>query len=129
MYFSTGKHDNSKIWSSPPSRQVEVSDKHKSTELENVFITVQQKQNRSNGFGASASDDLIGKAFFFDDDEEFAQTFERRIPCRKTLRFAESRCLSFDIDSDNMKLEYTAELFESKLEGQSGRFLFAVVVA
>ncbi|TYZ67206.1 hypothetical protein PybrP1_001391 [[Pythium] brassicae (nom. inval.)] len=68
----------------------------------------------SKDSGGGASDDLIGKviAFFFDDDE-FAQTFER---------FAESRCLSFDLDSDEMKLEYTAiynefvELFESKLE-------------
>lgn len=63
----------------------------------------------------SGTSDLVSKviAFFFDDDE-FAQTFER---------FAESHCHVFDIESDEMKLEYTdiynqfLELFESKLEG------------
>uniref|UniRef100_K3WSI3 Cilia- and flagella-associated protein 36 n=1 Tax=Globisporangium ultimum (strain ATCC 200006 / CBS 805.95 / DAOM BR144) TaxID=431595 RepID=K3WSI3_GLOUD len=58
--------------------------------------------------------DLVGKviAYFFD-DEAFAATFEQ---------FAEANCLAFDIESDEMKLEYTAiynkflALFESKLE-------------
>lgn len=61
--------------------------------------------------------DIVSKviAFFFDDDE-FAQTFER---------FAETHCHDFDLDTEEMKLEYTdiynqfLELFEAKLEGTS----------
>ncbi|KAJ0392927.1 hypothetical protein P43SY_000101 [Pythium insidiosum] len=50
--------------------------------------------------------------YFFDDDA-FAGTFER---------FAEDNCHVFDLDSDEMKLEYTTiynrfqSLFESKIE-------------
>lgn len=59
--------------------------------------------------------DIVSKviAFFFDDDE-FAQTFEQ---------FAETHCHDFDLESEEMKLEYTdiynqfLELFETKLEG------------
>ncbi|KAG7392822.1 hypothetical protein PHYPSEUDO_014309 [Phytophthora pseudosyringae] len=60
------------------------------------------------------SNDLVNKviAFFFDNDE-FAHTFET---------FAELHCHAFDLDSDEMKLEYTdiynefLALFEQKLE-------------
>ncbi|RLN95591.1 hypothetical protein BBJ28_00008359 [Nothophytophthora sp. Chile5] len=58
--------------------------------------------------------ELVNKviAFFFDDDE-FARTFET---------FAELHCHAFDVNSDEMKLEYTdiynkfLALFEEKLE-------------
>ncbi|KAL3663207.1 hypothetical protein V7S43_011617 [Phytophthora oleae] len=60
------------------------------------------------------SNDLVNKviSFFFDNDE-FAHTFET---------FAELHCHAFDLDSDEMKLEYTdiynefLALFEKKLE-------------
>ncbi|KAG7398379.1 hypothetical protein PHYBOEH_011180 [Phytophthora boehmeriae] len=68
---------------------------------------------------ASAKDgddkDLVNKVitYFFDNDE-FARTFET---------FAEENCHAFDLDSEEMKLEYTdiynefLALFEKKLEG------------
>ncbi|POM71287.1 hypothetical protein PHPALM_7368 [Phytophthora palmivora] len=60
------------------------------------------------------NNDLVNKviSFFFDNDE-FAHTFEA---------FAEHHCHAFDLDSDEMKLEYTdiynefLALFEQKLE-------------
>ncbi|KAG6613897.1 uncharacterized protein IUM83_10222 [Phytophthora cinnamomi] len=60
------------------------------------------------------NNDLVNKviSFFFDNDE-FAHTFET---------FAENHCHAFDLDSDEMKLEYTdiynefLALFEEKLE-------------
>ncbi|KAL4162265.1 hypothetical protein PRNP1_002812 [Phytophthora ramorum] len=60
------------------------------------------------------SSDLVDKviSFFFDNDE-FAHTFEA---------FAELHCHAFNLDSDEMKLEYTdiynefLALFEEKLE-------------
>lgn len=65
--------------------------------------------------GGDGGADIVSKviAFFFDDDE-FAQTFER---------FAETHCHDFDLDMEEMKLEYTdvynqfLELFEAKLKG------------
>ncbi|OWY92945.1 hypothetical protein PHMEG_00037834 [Phytophthora megakarya] len=62
----------------------------------------------------SEDDDLVNKviSFFFDNDE-FAHTFET---------FAEHHCHAFDLDSEEMKLEYTdiynefLALFEQKLE-------------
>ncbi|KAF4318387.1 hypothetical protein BBO99_00007441 [Phytophthora kernoviae] len=68
--------------------------------------------------GSSANDkdnDLVNKVitYFFDNDE-FAHTFET---------FAEENCHAFDLESEEMKLEYTdiynefLALFEKKLEG------------
>ncbi|EEY62962.1 sporangia induced hypothetical protein [Phytophthora infestans T30-4] len=68
-----------------------------------------------DGSSCAADDnDLVNKviSFFFDNDE-FAHTFET---------FAEHHCHAFDLDSDEMKLEYTdiynefLALFEEKLE-------------
>ncbi|KAF4034073.1 The ARF-like 2 binding protein BART [Phytophthora infestans] len=53
-----------------------------------------------DGSSCAADDnDLVNKviSFFFDNDE-FAHTFET---------FAEHHCHAFDLDSDEMKLEYT----------------------
>lgn len=55
--------------------------------------------------------------FFFEDDA-FAQTFET---------FAQRHCMVFDLDEEEMKLEYTdiynqfLALFEEKLEGEAQR--------
>ncbi|KAJ8578512.1 hypothetical protein ON010_g685 [Phytophthora cinnamomi] len=67
------------------------------------------------------NNDLVNKviSFFFDNDE-FAHTFET---------FAENHCHAFDLDSDEMKLEYTdiynefLALFEEKLEGRQPEVL------
>lgn len=61
-----------------------------------------------------SNNDLVDKVitYFFDDDD-FAHTFET---------FAEYHCHAFDLDSEEMKLEYTdiynqfLALFEKKLE-------------
>ncbi|KUF76044.1 Coiled-coil domain-containing protein [Phytophthora nicotianae] len=76
----------------------------------------QEKAGAKDDDGSVNADnnDLVNKviSFFFDNDE-FAHTFET---------FAEHHCHAFDLDSDEMKLEYTdiynefLALFEEKLE-------------